>query len=136
MTPFPEINTETLHGWDGKLKEPPWKSVIKSRAPTVRKIIAAVSEQSGFTPQQISGDGRAREVTQARHVAFHLAYLYAGKNLTHIGRLFNKHHTTILHGLKAYNNNTRYYPHILELVAKVEAQLGLADVFNGDKTNE
>jgi hypothetical protein len=56
------------------------------------------------TPAQLVGESRQHHLVEIRHLCWFLAYTRLRLTLTLIGRVFNRHHTTILHGISKVNN--------------------------------
>ncbi len=65
---------------------------------------AAILEQTadyfGLEPDDLIGKSRSRPLTTARHVAMYLLRELTGLSLIKIGELFERDHTTALHGIK------------------------------------
>jgi len=66
------------------------------------KVIEAVATKYGFTVRDIMGRKRTAELSTARFEAYHRVKQSTGYSLPHIGRIFGRDHTTILSGLRKY----------------------------------
>jgi chromosomal replication initiation ATPase DnaA len=66
-------------------------------------ILQAVSEVSMVTPMDITGPERKRPISIVR---FCLMYIAKDYGFTHaaIGRFVNRDHSTVIHGVKCYQN--------------------------------
>jgi chromosomal replication initiation ATPase DnaA len=66
-------------------------------------ILQAVSEASMVTPMDITGPERKRPISIVR---FCLMYIAKDYGFTHaaIGRFVNRDHSTVIHGVKCYEN--------------------------------
>jgi chromosomal replication initiation ATPase DnaA len=66
-------------------------------------ILQAVSEVSMVTPMDITGPERKRPISIVR---FCLMYIAKDYGFTHaaIGRFVNRDHSTVIHGVKCYEN--------------------------------
>lgn len=81
----------------------------------------------------LNTSSRKREKVYIRSVLYH--FLRNNKmKLDQIGKLFNKNHATILHGLDCYNQN-KNYPDFQELIALIENELEVncIDIADEDK---
>jgi chromosomal replication initiation ATPase DnaA len=78
-------------------------------------ILQAVSEASMVTPMDITGPERKRPISIVR---FCLMYIAKDYGFTHaaIGRFVNRDHSTVIHGVKCYEN-------YLELKYKYETRI-------------
>ena len=54
----------------------------------------------GLEPEDLVSKSRSRPLTTARHVAMYLLRELTGLSLIKIGELFERDHTTALHGIK------------------------------------
>lgn len=51
------------------------------------------------TPQQLVGESRQHHLVEIRQLCWFLAYTRLRLTYTLIGRVFNRHHTTVMHGI-------------------------------------
>lgn len=75
------------------------------RRESVRKVVEAISEKTGIPPERIVSVTRNKAVVAARHWAFY-ELQQAGFSLTQMGRMFQKDHTTVLHGIRKHMKRT------------------------------
>ncbi|MGB7244272.1 MAG: helix-turn-helix domain-containing protein [Sulfitobacter sp.] len=92
MTPDIDITTEDMSLICG---------VALQHLSRSRKIINAVSEATGVTKGELLGPSRLRRISWARQFAMWKISKETNMNDTQVGRLFNKHHTTVLHARRA-----------------------------------
>lgn len=71
------------------------------RRESVKRVVEAISEQTGIPAARIVSMSRNKAVVAARHRAF-FELQQAGFSLTQMGRMFKKDHTTILHGVRKH----------------------------------
>lgn len=65
----------------------------------IAELMAAVSEVTGVSPQQLIGTRRTRDVTRPRHVIFYLAKEHLDKPLTQVGaEVGGRDHSTVING--------------------------------------
>lgn len=69
----------------------------------INQIINLINEY--FSVNCISNN-RNGQVVKARQLAIHFIKLYLNLSITSIGKIFNKHHATILHSLNTVNNRS------------------------------
>jgi chromosomal replication initiation ATPase DnaA len=65
------------------------------------KILSAVSESSMITQSDIIGLSRQRSVAVVRFCFMYIAH-ESGFTLSEIGRFLNRHHSTVIHGVRAF----------------------------------
>jgi chromosomal replication initiator protein len=63
-------------------------------------ILAETAAYFNLTRADLVGKSRSRPLTNARHVAMYLVRECTGLSLLKIGELFERDHTTVMHGLK------------------------------------
>jgi chromosomal replication initiator protein len=63
-------------------------------------ILQETAEHFGLSRDDLVGKSRSRPLTTARHVAMYLARECTGLSLIKIGELFERDHTTVMHGIK------------------------------------
>jgi chromosomal replication initiator protein len=63
-------------------------------------ILAETAAYFNLTRADLVGKSRSRPLTNARHVAMYLVRECTGLSLLKIGELFDRDHTTVMHGLK------------------------------------
>jgi hypothetical protein len=67
----------------------------------VRRVIRATAEHFGTTADDLASVRRTQPLTRRRQVAMYLAREMTGRSLAFIGRKLDRHHTTVLHGVRA-----------------------------------
>jgi chromosomal replication initiator protein len=68
-----------------------------------KSIISEVAEKHGVAPEDILGGSRLKKYTRPRHEC--MTRLYQDRprlSLPAIGKLFNRHHTTVLYAIEAH----------------------------------
>lgn len=66
----------------------------------IRQIIEAVAAEADVPVAHILGRRLDRKTVQARQLAMYVA-VRAGHSLPKVGEVFNRDHTTVLHGVRA-----------------------------------
>ena len=92
MTPFPELEDQAVFPITLETKRPP-------RHP-VRLIIAVVAAIFNLPLRTMYSKRRDPRAAKIRFAAYYLAHLHTEYSYPQIGRVFNKDHTTIMHGVK------------------------------------
>jgi chromosomal replication initiation ATPase DnaA len=73
------------------------------------RIMLVVSEHYNITIEQLRNECRKSEFRTARQVAQYLIRNKAELPLKKIGKMFNRHHTTVIYSLKTIANLRRFY---------------------------
>ncbi len=63
-------------------------------------ILEGTTAYFGLAPGDLLSKSRSRQLTTARHIAMYLMREFTGLSLIKIGELFDRDHTTALHGIK------------------------------------
>jgi chromosomal replication initiation ATPase DnaA len=93
--PIAGIGAPTLPALIGQLPAGPGRILV-------RRAIKATAEHFGTTPDVLVSAGRTRLLSRRRQVAMYVAREMTGRSLPFIGsKIGNRHHTTILHGVRA-----------------------------------
>ena len=66
----------------------------------INDVIKAVCDESGVTRNELLGPSRMATFVLARHVAMWLCSVKGISSLSEIGRVFNRDHTSVLHGVR------------------------------------
>ena len=69
-------------------------------APDIETIQQAVATKFGITITQLRSRNNSRNVSQPRQVAMYLCKRLTDSSLIQIAKAFQKHHTTVMHGIK------------------------------------
>jgi chromosomal replication initiator protein len=89
-------------------------------------ILDETAAYFGLTPADLISKSRSRQLTTARHVAMYLLRELTGLSLIKIGELFDRDHTTALHGIKKIEGLMQargsVYRQVHELTKKIRAQ--------------
>jgi len=85
---------------------------------TPDEIITSVCREFDISTEQLRSKNRTRPLPQIRHIlCYHLNFHFPAMTLAQIGKLLNIHHTTVIHGIKAANNDRdRLITHVSERV--------------------
>lgn len=65
-------------------------------------VVGRIAAEYGVTPADIMGDERTRNLSWARHAAFYEVKVATGANLPRLARIFNRDHSTIIHGIRRH----------------------------------
>jgi chromosomal replication initiation ATPase DnaA len=76
----------------------------------VEMIVSMVAEKENVIEHTIMSDRRNASIVHARYVAFYLIYTLTNFSMPAIGRMFDKDHTTILHGIRRIEAERRSSP--------------------------
>ena len=68
--------------------------------PTIEDVKRGVAGRFGIKSSDLMRKGNSQKIAQPRHVAIYLARELCGLTLVDIGKIFDKHHTTVLHSVR------------------------------------
>lgn len=68
--------------------------------PPIFALAARIAQRSGIPTAKLYGHGKSDPVVHARQLAYEAAFLQH-YSIGEISREFGKHHTTIMHGIRA-----------------------------------
>lgn len=68
--------------------------------PKIERVEQIISEASGVTIEQIHGTSRETEIIIARQSVWFVAHYHLGYNYSLLGRIYQRDHTTIRHGVE------------------------------------
>ncbi len=88
------------------------------KTPKISTIQAVVAESFGTTVDEMIGRKRGFRLTVPRQVAFFLSRKHGGRPYQQIGRVFRRHHSTVMYGVDRISYLMKYDP---ALAKKVEA---------------
>ena len=75
---------------------------------TAEEIISRVAERNGITTADLRGPSQERRMAHPRQEAMARLQIELGWSTPRIGRaLGGRHHTTVLHGVRAYTDRLR-----------------------------
>jgi hypothetical protein len=112
--------------------EPAWLPHLVEHNEMLRKLFArgepsriygsqvrrAVAEHFGLTPAEIDGRQNCRRFARPRQIAMYICARVAGMSLPQIGRLLNRDHSTIHHGVRVVSARMAVNP---ILAAEIES---------------
>jgi chromosomal replication initiator protein len=87
-----------------------------------KRMIFKVAEFVGCAYEDLIGKWRMREVVVARHILFHYFRYEMGMKLNQIGVLFERDHSTVIHGIRKvqeFIDNPKYYKQENILIEKI-----------------
>ncbi|HXF56644.1 MAG TPA: chromosomal replication initiator protein DnaA [Actinomycetota bacterium] len=89
-------------------------------------ILEETAAYFGLAVEDLVSKSRSRPLTTARHIAMYLLREHTGLSLIKIGELFDRDHTTVLHGIKKVERlmpaRGSVYRQVQELTKKVRAR--------------
>jgi chromosomal replication initiator protein len=75
-------------------------------------IVEAVASYFDITVQDIAGKSRERKHAHARSLVMYFAHLYVSNNWCELGRLFARHHTTVMSACNTITARIRKDAHL------------------------
>lgn len=101
----------------------PMTDLMQSQRKEAERIMAEVAAFYGFNAHQLVSITRTFDLAWARHVAMTLVREFAGMSLSQIGRLFQRDHGTVLHGLQRVADRCSVDPRARERVEYLRRKL-------------
>ena len=77
---------------------------------TVDKIFAAIEKKYNVSKADLESKSRVKEVAQARHIAIYLIRSITEMSLPHIGKMFNRDHSTVISSIEAIDKKIASFP--------------------------
>jgi chromosomal replication initiator protein len=90
---------------------------------TFDRIVNAVCERFALRPVDLRSRRRSRHVAQPRQVAMYLCRRFLNASLPHIGELFGRDHTTVLHAVTTTERRLKNDVGLQATVAAIEREL-------------
>ena len=107
--------------WERR-RRPPLPIMPPRQYGMVKVIIKWAADFTGVSSAKMIGRGRSQEISKARWLAMWLIREHRGLSTPAIGRIFNRDHTTVLHGLDRVSD---VYPNLEAISVKAMEELGL-----------
>jgi len=99
-------------------------SRARRREPTLEDIRSVIVQHFPVTEAQLSGKGRTRTVSEARHIAMYLARELTSASLSEIGRFFGgRTHSTVQHAIDKVRQKMDCSEHTAAWVQRCRAKL-------------
>ena len=96
------------------------------RTETFNNIVERVAEVHNLAISDIKSHSRKHELVRVRAMAFNILYAKYSAKLAEIGRLFKRHHSTVIHGLKTHESfmhtDDSYVVDYMETLSRVESE--------------
>jgi chromosomal replication initiator protein len=89
------------------------------RRVTMESVLRAVASEFNLQPAQIKQKSNARPIAYPRQVAMYLVKELTQSSLPEIGRMFSKHHTTVLHSVQKIDKLRQKDADLNRLIHKV-----------------
>jgi chromosomal replication initiator protein len=102
------------------------KDLINSsstRMVSPESIIAKVTEKFGISVEELKSKNKQRRISDARQISMYLIREMTDLSLPRIGEVFNRDHTTVLHGWRTISNNMAEDLEMRSLLADMQREL-------------
>ncbi|MBR2334798.1 MAG: chromosomal replication initiator protein DnaA [Clostridia bacterium] len=90
---------------------------------TVDKIFAAVEKKYNVSKADLESKSRVKEVAQARHLAIYLIRSITEMSLPHIGKMFNRDHSTVISSIEAIDKKRAMFPSFDAEVSEIKKEI-------------
>lgn len=92
-------------------------------APLIEDIQSVVAARYGLTVRDIRARYRHKLLAYPRQTAMYLARQMTNRSLTEIGRVFHRHHTTVLHDIRRAEERIANDPAEARAVREMERRI-------------
>lgn len=96
------------------------------RVESFNDIVTRVAEVHNIELSEIKSHSRKHELVRVRAMAFSILYSKYGAKLSEIGRIFKRHHSTVIHGLKTHQSfmhtDESYVSEYMETLSRIETE--------------
>lgn len=82
------------------------RPMAKSRADVVKIVLNEIAERHCVARELLASDLRSNHLVKARQEAYFELYSL-GFSSSHVGRILNRDHSTVLHGIKCHKDRMR-----------------------------
>lgn len=96
------------------------RPMAKSRADVVQIVLNEIAERHGVARELLTSDLRSEHLVRARQEAYYELYAL-GFSSSHVGRILNRDHSTVLHGIKCHKYRMRRMDAMVERKEKTIA---------------
>ena len=98
---------------------------IRSRAANVsiQKILSAISRRSYIQVEVLTGRKRNKIIMPWRQLAYLLSYELTDCTLTQIGKVLERDHTSLMHGIKQINKLRERDPYVEQIYQELHDEL-------------
>jgi chromosomal replication initiator protein len=83
-------------------------------------ILAVVCERFGLRPSDLASRRRSRHIALPRHVAMYLCRRLLNTSFPRLGELFQRDHSTVIHGVTSIERRVKHDPSFLLTVEQLE----------------
>ncbi len=94
-----------------------------SRMVSPESIISKVVERFGISVEELKSKNKQRRIADARQVSMYLIREMTDLSLPRIGEIFNRDHTTVLHGWRTISDNMAQDSEMRSLLADMQREL-------------
>ena len=77
---------------------------VKVNLKDVRRVVDTVSQVTGIDKTLIYSKDRHNDIAIARFMIYYIMWRYYGYNCSAIGRILDRTHATVIHGIAAVND--------------------------------
>jgi chromosomal replication initiator protein len=99
------------------------RSSVDATTITYDGIISTVCERFGIRPHDLTSPRRSRHIALPRHVAMYLCRRLLNASFPHLGQLFQRDHSTVMHGVSAIEQRVKRDPAFLLTVQQLEESI-------------
>ena len=90
---------------------------------TFEGIVEKVCERFGLRPSDLTSTRRSRHIALPRHIAMYICRRLLNASFPHLGQLFQRDHSTVMHGVALVEQRVKRDPAFLLTVQQLEATI-------------
>ena len=90
---------------------------------TVDKIFAAIEKKYNVSKTELESKSRVKEVAQARHIAIYLIRSITEMSLPHIGKMFNRDHSTVISSIETIDKKIASSPSFDSEISELKKEI-------------
>lgn len=98
-------------------------SVSSSRMVHPESVIARVTERFGLTVEELKSKNKQKRIAEARQVCMYLIREMTDLSLPKIGEIFNRDHTTVLHGWRTISDRMAEDGEMRSMLSETQREL-------------
>lgn len=102
---------------------PPFLSGERLEYSTISSLIVDISNRSGMSVRRLLGSSTQHNVCRWRQLGYYAAYRDLGKSTGQIGKVFGRDHSTVLAGVKRFEEIAAKEPEWLDHYQKIAREL-------------
>ena len=93
------------------------------RTVLMKTVAEMVATKTGYNWFELRSDRRERPLANARHLFWYMAKEFTGGTMSHLGRLLDKDHTSVIHGIRRIKARMETEPDLKNLILDLSKEI-------------